>query len=679
MALNPFTITLITTIANNLKDKAIRYILNPRSSDDTAAVAGKKQQEIDCYSQGGIPKYQLNPDGSTTFICLPSTNPIDDRPQLPTDIPTVSVPPQTIYSDPIVVYIPQPPTRRLPPPDTPAIPLPPVGSGSMATQPTKTTFITTSIKDGIYGCLLHEPITSSLVKIRVCSQSTYNTNLNDSYNNQVLDFFAAQLAKGRDFLGDDLYDSIAAFVGDKAGDLTEVACKAGITFLTKGKLPGKLKAFPILGCDALSDFISDLISRNLIDASYIRGTVPAGFEIIDCELVEPQKTNLFDNFNIEPSSCSNLTDSYITNISNKIAEKIDLNGVIQLLNNIDAVITQLYDNSLSLINSINTIGSNIITIDTNVDIVNTNVLEIEAIVNNNFTLVTQINTKVEEIKELLKNIDFVIEVLNQINVDTEPLVNIVAEIKNKLDLSITNIISGVLEGIPEFPSFEASAIIEYNHDCDDKTDSKTLSVSSAKNFGAIWDMTQILSEQIRDLNLVVCNKSFSNGGSGGNTDEPNCFPLFPGEEFSEFNVPTQLVLTFGQEYPYQTGSLWHLSIPYPISVDKLDWNTHFEPMVRTLGDVQGRAYVEGSRMWVGGYGDTSESITEFILNHLIPLCSLPFQKNRDGKIRIRVNTGGNVKRLPDNRIIRCVRAVYANIDKTTTVATEIKCFVPPTR
>lgn len=49
MALNPFTITLITTIANNLKDKAIRYILNPRSSDDTAAVAGKKQQEIDCY------------------------------------------------------------------------------------------------------------------------------------------------------------------------------------------------------------------------------------------------------------------------------------------------------------------------------------------------------------------------------------------------------------------------------------------------------------------------------------------------------------------------------------------------------------------------------------------------------------------------------------------------------
>ncbi|MCC3437519.1 MAG: hypothetical protein JGK30_28290 [Microcoleus sp. PH2017_40_RAT_O_B] len=148
-------------------------------------------------------------------------------------------------------------------------------------------------------------------------------------------------------------------------------------------------------------------------------------------------------------------------------------------------------------------------------------------------------------------------------------------------------------------------------------------------------------------------------------EPPTCYPVQPGDEFAEFDVPRQLVLTWGQNYPKQTGSLWHTQIPNPR--EDLEWCRDFDNLIYTKGNVYGRLLWGSSKIKSGVRAETEEE-AERILD-LIDGLSVS-----EGKLRI--TKGGAVKLNPAVRSVRCVRAAIAQLG-TNGVAETVKCFVPP--
>jgi hypothetical protein len=144
-----------------------------------------------------------------------------------------------------------------------------------------------------------------------------------------------------------------------------------------------------------------------------------------------------------------------------------------------------------------------------------------------------------------------------------------------------------------------------------------------------------------------------------------CVPVQPADEFAEFDVPRQLVLTWGEQYPSQKGSLWHTQIPNPR--EDLDWCRDFDNLQFTKGNVYGR-WLWGNSKIKSGMRCVDEDEAERILD-LIALLSVS-----EGKMRI--TKGGGVKLNPAVRTVRCVRAAIAQLDAEG-LAVMVKCFVPP--
>ncbi len=148
-------------------------------------------------------------------------------------------------------------------------------------------------------------------------------------------------------------------------------------------------------------------------------------------------------------------------------------------------------------------------------------------------------------------------------------------------------------------------------------------------------------------------------------ETPTCYPVQPGDEFAEFDVPRQLVLTWGENYPKQTGSLWHTQIPNPR--EDLEWCRDFDNLIYTKGNVYGRLLWGASKIKSGVRAVTEEE-AERILDLIDNLST------SEGKLRI--TKGGAVKLDPAVRSVRCVRAAIAQLGPDGVVET-VKCFVPP--
>jgi hypothetical protein len=144
-----------------------------------------------------------------------------------------------------------------------------------------------------------------------------------------------------------------------------------------------------------------------------------------------------------------------------------------------------------------------------------------------------------------------------------------------------------------------------------------------------------------------------------------CVPVQPADEFAEFDVPRQLVLTWGEEYPTQKGSLWHTQIPNPR--EDLDWCRDFDNLQFTKGNIYGRLLWGNSKI-KSGMRCVDEDEAERILDLIAPLSI------SEGKMRI--TKGGGVKLNPAVRPVRCVRAAIAQLDQEG-LAVMVKCFVPP--
>ncbi|MEG5045974.1 hypothetical protein [Microcoleus sp. B4-C1] len=148
-------------------------------------------------------------------------------------------------------------------------------------------------------------------------------------------------------------------------------------------------------------------------------------------------------------------------------------------------------------------------------------------------------------------------------------------------------------------------------------------------------------------------------------ETPICVPVQPGDEFAEFDVPRQLVLTWGENYPTQTGSLWHTQIPNPR--EDLEWCRDFENLSYIKGNIYGRLLWGNSKI-KSGMRCVDEDEADRILD-LIALLSTATGKKRFTK-------GGGVKLDPAVRSVRCVRAAIAQLNAEG-LAEVVQCFVPP--
>jgi hypothetical protein len=98
-----------------------------------------------------------------------------------------------------------------------------------------------------------------------------------------------------------------------------------------------------------------------------------------------------------------------------------------------------------------------------------------------------------------------------------------------------------------------------------------------------------LSEQIDALNRqmeaigdILCQEDVPE--DPGEETDPSCnaVVLLPAEPLNELEVPTQLVIKFGLNYPSASGSRWSIHVPNPIP--DLNWCDHFENLFRTVVD-----------------------------------------------------------------------------------------------
>ncbi len=197
--------------------------------------------------------------------------------------------------------------------------------------------------------------------------------------------------------------------------------------------------------------------------------------------------------------------------------------------------------------------------------------------------------------------------------------------------------------------------IEY-FGCDNSTQAI---LYSGKGVEGISSQMNALTALVKEVLKISCENS--------------CVPLMPDARFEEFKVTRQLVITWGTEYPTQSGSLWHTSIPQPKS--GLDWCKDFEELSLTKGEICGRLYWQNSAMYTGSYFE-SENEAWRVIRQLASLSDALPQRNALGDIQPRMTTGGSVKRKPANRLLRAVRAVVVEIG-TDGEPENLICFIPP--
>jgi hypothetical protein len=141
------------------------------------------------------------------------------------------------------------------------------------------------------------------------------------------------------------------------------------------------------------------------------------------------------------------------------------------------------------------------------------------------------------------------------------------------------------------------------------------------------------------------------------------------------------VLTFMVKDPTpeekKKRSRWHCHLPLPMPCEKLDWETHFAPMERTIGNVIATVRWDNHRLKTYAYFDTEEHARDFMQKYIIPLSTLPPVLGND-KQAVRVSKSGSPKRQPRNRVIHCIQAVWVSIDPATGEQNKIYCLTPST-
>lgn len=175
------------------------------------------------------------------------------------------------------------------------------------------------------------------------------------------------------------------------------------------------------------------------------------------------------------------------------------------------------------------------------------------------------------------------------------------------------------------------------------------------------------------LDAVIKQNQFLLNTTCQPSEEQGCVVLLPDERYAEFTVTKQLVLTFGENYPKQTGSLWHVNIPMPI--DNLDWCEHFENISMRKGSVNGRLYWENSKIYTGSYFESEEEARRVLA--LLAALSTSTPRQNNGSLDPRITKGAKTKRIPQNRVTRCVKAVVSDINPLTGEPTGVQCYKPP--
>lgn len=194
-----------------------------------------------------------------------------------------------------------------------------------------------------------------------------------------------------------------------------------------------------------------------------------------------------------------------------------------------------------------------------------------------------------------------------------------------------------------------------------------------------------LSEQIETLNRqmaaigeILCQEEVPE--DPGEESDPSCnaVVLLPAEPLNELEVPTQLVIKFGLNYPSASGSRWAIHVPYPIP--DLNWCDHFEGLFRTVVDSDAelrwaaRQYWADSRLWTGGYFASRNEAAGF-LDQMVGL-----SQARPGKRTLTErNKPNGVSMAASIRSVRAVRAIVSTIDNSSgrPIIEAVQCFAPP--
>jgi hypothetical protein len=194
-----------------------------------------------------------------------------------------------------------------------------------------------------------------------------------------------------------------------------------------------------------------------------------------------------------------------------------------------------------------------------------------------------------------------------------------------------------------------------------------------------------LSEQIDALNRqmeaigdILCQEDVPE--DPGEASDPSCnaVVLLPAEPLNELEVPTQLVIKFGLNYPSSAGSRWTIHVPYPIP--DLNWCDHFENLFRTVVDSDAelrwvaRQYWADSRLWTGGYFASRDEAAGF-LDQMVGLSqAAPGKRTLTER-----NKPNGVAMAASIRSVRAVRAVVSTIDNSSgrPIIENIQCFAPP--
>ena len=171
---------------------------------------------------------------------------------------------------------------------------------------------------------------------------------------------------------------------------------------------------------------------------------------------------------------------------------------------------------------------------------------------------------------------------------------------------------------------------------------------------ALLQLFTAVSKQLEDVQKEVCQNS--------------CTVLLPLPP-ETWNYESELVVTFGTQYPTQKGSLWHLHIPQP-RLD-LDWCRDFENLEIAKGSVCGRVEWQNSKIYTGAWFSTPEEAIR-VLNLLKALSTATPSQDEP---RITLNGSRNVK----PRTIRAVRAVVAKLNPQTRETDAVFCYSPPAK
>lgn len=204
----------------------------------------------------------------------------------------------------------------------------------------------------------------------------------------------------------------------------------------------------------------------------------------------------------------------------------------------------------------------------------------------------------------------------------------------------------------------------------------TIKVEHKIDKSAIAEEVKFLYERMKVIEMRICDLKELTEELKSKEPECNAVPVFPGDSIEEREIPAQAVITFVEAscYPKIKGSLWHLSIPYPVDdliKDKDCW-AKFENLTLRKGNVLGRIIWKSpnntiNRFYTGMYGASESEIRTF-LDRLAAFSKLT-------KDTIRISTGGSPRTRPQNVTIRAVKVVV--LERENGILVPKKCCRVP--